>query len=96
LTVIGRRQYDEEADAATERMAVRVLEMPVEEIKPALREFGRRYGDRRYRVRYLALWRDCERGRDELDRAANTDERVRLLVHPPPTTGSATGSARAD
>ena len=80
ITVIGQREYDEEADAASERMAVLALEMPVEEIKPALREFGRRHGDRRYHVRHLALWRDCQRRQDELERAANTDERVRLLV----------------
>jgi len=40
--------------------------MPVEEIKPALLGFGRRYGDRRCRVRHLDLCRDCRRRQDEL------------------------------
>jgi hypothetical protein len=80
VAVISQRQYEAEADAATERMAVRVLEIPVEEIEPALRDFDRRYGDRTYRVRNAALSRDCERRRAELARAADTDERIRLLT----------------
>jgi hypothetical protein len=71
--------YTAQAQAAMHELAAELLRMPVEQIQPALSEFGRPHWELSDAVRDAALELDLRLRRDELEQADSEDSRVRIL-----------------
>jgi hypothetical protein len=71
--------YTAQAQAAMHELAAELLRMPVEQIQPALSEFGRPHWELSDAVRDAALELDLRLRRNELEQADSEDSRVRIL-----------------